>query len=113
MMEKFIIWSLLSYGLTNIMVYGKIFLPLRDFIGLWSKINIVVVRHLGMFINGIISCVMCFSTWSGFFLSLFIYSPINDFFGIHIYESWFYDGILSSGIVWAINSIIEWFENKK
>jgi hypothetical protein len=27
--------------------------------------------------------------------------------------SWFFDGILSSGAVWAINSIVEWFEENR
>jgi hypothetical protein len=27
--------------------------------------------------------------------------------------SWFFDGLFASGGVWAVNSIIEWFENKK
>jgi len=29
------------------------------------------------------------------------------------YISWFFDGIYSSGIVWSINAIIEWFEETK
>jgi len=27
--------------------------------------------------------------------------------------SWFFDGMLASGSVWAINSIIEWFEENR
>ena len=27
--------------------------------------------------------------------------------------SWFFDAILSSGAVWIINSIIEWFEENR
>jgi len=124
MIEKFIIWSFLSYGLTNIMVYGKIFSGLRENIELWSKTELwntkywlfnlpsKLVRNIGEFIHGIFSCVMCFSTWGGFLLSLFVYSPITDFFGMDKNISWFFDGILSSGIVWTMNAVVEWYENK-
>jgi hypothetical protein len=27
--------------------------------------------------------------------------------------SWFFDGMLASGSTWAINSIIEWFEENR
>lgn len=125
MIEKFIIWSFINYGLTNIMVYGKIFSPFRNFIESWSNtelwktkywlVNLPsnVIKNIGEFIHGIFSCVMCFSTWSGFFLSLYLHSPVNEFFGLDRNISWFFDGILSSGIVWTINAIVEWFEDKK
>jgi hypothetical protein len=46
-------------------------------------------------------------------LSLLIYSPTNDMFNTPIWGSWFFDGILSSGAVWAINSVIEWYEQNR
>jgi hypothetical protein len=55
---------------------------------------------------------MCFSTWGGFFLGGFVYSPTMNYFGLCYEASWFFDGIFSSGIVWAINAIIETYENK-
>jgi hypothetical protein len=55
---------------------------------------------------------MCTSTWVGFFLGLTIFSPINAFFMTPIKISWFFDGLLASGGVWAINSIVEWFEHR-
>jgi hypothetical protein len=27
--------------------------------------------------------------------------------------SWFFDGMLASGSVWAINAIVEWFEENR
>jgi hypothetical protein len=27
--------------------------------------------------------------------------------------AWFFDGMLASGAVWAINSIVEWFEENR
>jgi hypothetical protein len=65
------------------------------------------------FISGILSCMMCCSTWVGFFLGLFIYSPTHEHFGLTTDISWFFDGLLASGAVWAINAIVEWYENNR
>ena len=106
------IWAFASYGLMNIMVYGSIFSGLRDFINNVGKRDILFISPVFKFIYGSISCPMCFSTWGGFFLGFFIYSPTMTYFGLCYEASWFFDGILSSGIVWAINAIIESYENK-
>lgn len=112
MITKLILWSILSYGLMNIMVFGSIFSGLRNNIELWGNSKLPL-NELANFISGILSCPMCFSTWGGFFLGLFVYSPTNEIFEIPKYISWFFDGIYSSGIVWTINSVIEWFEETK
>ena len=112
MITKLILWSILSYGLMNIMVFGSIFSGLRNNIELWGKSKLPL-NEFGDFISGILSCPMCFSVWGGFFLGLFVYSPTNEIFQISKYISWFFDGIYSSGIVWVINSLIEWFEETK
>jgi hypothetical protein len=108
-----ITWFILSYGLMNIMVYGSIFQKLRNFFQKWGENKYAPFNFLGEFISGILSCPMCFSTWGGFVLSLLIYSPTNDMFGTSLWYSWFFDGILSSGAVWAINAIVEWYEQKR
>jgi hypothetical protein len=110
-MEIFI-FALTSYGLMNIMVYGSIFSGLRDFFKNMGNKEILLISPIFKFIYGIISCPMCFSTWGGFFLGFFVYSPTMSYFGLCYSVSWFFDGIFSSGIVWAINSVIEWYENK-
>jgi len=107
-----VIWAFLSYGLMNIMVYGSIFSGLRNFINDMGKRDWLIISPIFKFIYGIISCPMCFSTWGGFFLGFFIYSPTENYFGLSYETSWFFDGIFSSGIVWAINAIIESYENK-
>jgi len=106
------IWAFLSYGLMNIMVYGSIFSRLRNTIKDLGNREIILISPIFNFIYGIISCPMCFSTWGGFFLGLFVYSPAMKHFGLCYEISWFFDGIFSSGIVWAINAIIESYENK-
>lgn len=94
----------------NIMVYGSIFQGLRNYIEKLGGITIIPFHEVFKFIHGILTCPMCFSTWGGFVLSLTVFSPTYELFSTPIWISWFFDGILSSGAVWAINAIIEWFE---
>lgn len=109
MITKILTWFILSYGLMNIMVFGSIFYGLRKFFSDWGSSKFPL-HQMGNFISGILSCPMCFSTWGGFFLGFVLYSPTNVLFGVNGMISWFFDGILSSGAVWAINAVIEWFE---
>lgn len=109
-MTQLILWGIMSYGLMNIMVYGSIFQGLRDFFKKWGENEDAKYNFFGEFIYGILKCPMCFSTWGGFFLGMFIYSPTSEFLYVSPIISWFYDGILSSGFVWALNAIVEWFE---
>ena len=108
-----IAWSILSYGLMNIMVYGTIFQGLRNFFRKWGEDKLIPFNVVGEFISGILSCPMCFSFHGGWFLSLLIYSPTNVMFNTPEWCSWFFDGILSSGAVWAINAVVEWFEENR
>lgn len=113
MTTQILTWFILSYGLMNIMVYGSIFQGLRDFFQKWGSNPYTPFRFLGEFISGILSCPMCFSTWGGFFLGFFIFSPTHELFQTHEYISWFFDGIASSGAVWGINAMVEWFEENR
>ena len=113
MLTKLILWVVLSYGLMNIMVYGSIFKGLRDTMQRWGSNLLIPFSGLWNFISGILSCPMCFSTWGGFFLGIFVYSPTNELFPLPLYSSWFFDGIFSSGAVWAINAIVEWYEQNR
>jgi hypothetical protein len=110
---EILVWFILSYGLMNIMVFGSIFQGLRDSFKKWGENKLMPFNELGEFISGILSCPMCFSTWGGFTLSLLVFSPTFTLFGTPIWISWFFDGILSSGAVWAINAIVEWFEENR
>lgn len=116
-MDKFILWSIISYGITTILVYGKIFNNLRANIKYFSKQEYTskvlnIIPRFFTFINELISCVLCTSTWIGFFLSFILYSPVKDKFNL-TYFNFFFDGVLSAGIVWIINSIIEFFEENR
>jgi hypothetical protein len=110
---KILVWFIMSYGLMNIMVYGSIFQGLRNFFKNWGNNKYVPFQFLGEFLSGLISCPLCFSTWGGFVLSLLVFSPTNNIFNTPLSYSWFFDGITSAGAVWAINGIIEWFEENR
>ena len=111
-MTNILTWFILSYGLMNIMVYGSIFQGLRDFFKKWGDSQLPF-NALGQFISGILTCPMCFSFHGGWFLSLTVFSPTFMLFGTSLWISWFFDGILSSGAVWAINAIVEWYEENR
>lgn len=119
MMTKLILWMIMSYGLMNIMVFGSIFQGFRNFLNKWGNTTWpngdgkYPLYQTGKFMFSMISCAMCFSVWGGFFLGLFLWSPTNTILGVTPIVSWFFDGIVSSGGVWAINSIIEWFEENR
>jgi hypothetical protein len=55
---------------------------------------------------------MCTSTWVGFFFAITFYSPTETMVMIP-YTNIFFDGMFASGSVWAINTIIEWFEENR
>jgi hypothetical protein len=116
-MDKFILWSIISYGMTTILVYGKIFNTPRQQINNLSKKNfknkiLKVIPRTFKFIDTLINCVLCTSTWVGFFLSFVLFSPTKEYFGYNFFN-FFFDGVLSAGIVWGINSIIEFFEENR
>lgn len=106
-------WLIAAYGMTQIIVYGSIFEKTRNNITRLGEINIPLISPLFKFISGIVSCMMCCSTWVGFFMGTFIYSIFGNYFDVPTIPAIFFDGMLSSGGVWAINAIVEWFEEKK
>ena len=113
-MIQLLIFMLVAYGMTTILVYGSIFNGLRDGIHTaGSDEGFVFTRPIFKFISELIKCILCTSTWVGFFLSLTFFSPIHNFIGLNEYVSVFFDGMLSAGSVWAINAIIEWFEENR
>jgi|TARA_R100000664_G_C2649312_1_gene70687 hypothetical protein len=96
-----LIWILAAYGMSQILVYGSIFDKPRNWITKKST-----------FFGDLLGCMMCTSTWVGFFFSLTFYSPTLAMCSIE-YVNIFFDGMLASGSVWGLNAIIEWFEENK
>ena len=111
-MIKLLIWVFICYGATNIVVYGKIFSGIRLFFADSANYDNIFGR-ISKFISEMIECAMCFSVWFGFFLSLVLYSPVHQAYNIPIYISFFFDGLLSSGFVWVINTIVEFLEENR
>jgi len=109
---KIFVWIVIAYGLMNIVVFGSIFKWLRNYIEKWSKSD-NPLNFFGLFLYGIITCPLCFGVWEGFFLSIVLFSPVCEIFDIPRNLSWFFDGIFSAGAVWAINSIVEFFEENR
>ena len=112
-MTQLVLWLIIAYGLSNIVVYGSIFNGPRNLINKWGDSEFTPFQGFWSFLKGMISCMMCFGFHCGWFLSISIYSPVHEILGVNEYISWFFDSMLSSGGVWAINSIIEWFEENR
>jgi ABC-type Co2+ transport system permease subunit len=100
-METLLLWAFIAYGMTSILVWGSIFENQRQWIKSKSK-----------FLGDLISCTLCTSTWVGFFMSLTLGGLMN-FFDVHWVLVIFYDGMFTAGIVWAINSVVEYFEENR
>jgi hypothetical protein len=112
-MIELVIWAMVAYGMTNILVYGSIFNGLRNGIHNWGNNEHMSFNGLGKFLSSLISCVLCTSTWVGFFLSVAYFSPNTSLIGLNKFLSVFFDGMLSAGLVWTINSVVEWFEENR
>ena len=111
-MVQLLLWMVMAYGISNILVYGSIFNGPRNFINKWGDSK-YPLNGFGAFLSKMLSCMMCCSVWVGFFYGIFLYSPVHELLGVHNYYSWFFDGMLASGSVWAINAIVEWFEENR
>jgi hypothetical protein len=109
---EILVWIMVAYGMSNILVYGSIFQGLRNGIKDWGN-TILPFNGLAKFVGELLSCMMCTSVWVGFFLSFFYYSPSTSLIGVPLWVGWFFDGMLASGAVWAINAIVEWFEENR
>ena len=112
-MTQLLIFMLAAYGMATIIVYGSIFNGLRNRIHNWGDNEYAPFNYVGKFISELIKCMLCTSTWVGFFLSLTLFAPWHELIGLNKYISIFFDGMLSAGAVWAINSVIEWFEENR
>jgi len=88
--------------MTSILVWGAIFESTRVWIKSKSK-----------FFGDLISCTLCTSTWVGFFMSLFLGSISAQYFNTIWFINLFFDGMLTAGGVWALNAIIEFFEENR
>lgn len=112
-MTQLFLWMIMTYGISNILVYGSIFNGPRNKINELAADEKSFFNSFWVFLSDMLKCMMCTPTWVGFFLGIFLYSPVKEFLDVSPLMSWFFDGMLASGSVWAINSIIEWFETNR
>ena len=110
MITQLLLWMVMAYGLSNILVYGSIFNSPRNYIFNEADFGYGILAPFYKFLKGMLSCMMCTPVWVGFFFGIFLYSPVHEILGVTPWASWFFDGMLASGSVWAINAIIEWYE---
>jgi hypothetical protein len=113
MITQLLLWMIIAYGLSNIVVYGSIFNGPRTAINKASNTPGFPLRGFFIFVSDAIKCMMCFGFHCGWFLSIALYSPVHEMLGMTPWTSWFFDAMLGSGSVWAINAIIEWFEENR
>jgi hypothetical protein len=109
-MVQILIWMIMAYGISNILVYGSIFNRPRNYIFNEADHGIGFLTGFYQFLKGMLSCMMCTPVWVGFFFGIFLYSPVHEILEVTLWASWFFDGMFASGAVWGINAIIEWFE---
>ena len=112
-MTQLLLWMIMAYGISNILVYGSIFNTPRNFIIKQAENQDSYFTDFFIFLKDMLSCMMCTPTWVGFFFGIFLYSPVHELLDVNPYVSWFFDGMLASGSVWAINAIVEWFETNR
>jgi len=112
-MTQLILWIIMTYGISNILVYGSIFNGPRNSINKMAENSDSLFNGFFVFISEMLKCMMCTPTWVGFFLGISLYSPVHQILEVTPYVSWFFDGMLASGSVWALNSIVEWFETNR
>jgi hypothetical protein len=98
---EILIWFLIAYGVSNIMVFSSIFKGWRDF---WTRVS-------PKFFGDLFTCMICLPFWIGILLSLFIFSLSGVYLDVdNIYISSFLDGTLTSGGVWLIHTMQEKLE---
>ena len=109
---KLLIFLLVAYGMSNIVIFGSIFKGWRDF---WTKVS-------PKFWGSLFTCFICLPTWLGFFGSWLIWSPtehyqiVTEGLNLHLFTipkgliSVFLDGCLTSGAVWLLHTVQESLE---
>jgi len=96
-----LIFILICYGASNIMVFSSLFKKWREF---WLRIS-------PNFFGELFTCMICLPTWWGIMISLIVFSPAITYLGItSIFLAAFLDGCLASGSVWLIHTLQEKLE---
>lgn len=109
-----LLYCIMAYGVCNIIVFGSGPFRIFEHIRYWAD---ELDEHFGQ----MFSCMMCLPTNFGILCSLFnwflipiAFTPFNILFaGTSLWWlAMICDGAFTSGVVWLINTIQEYFENK-
>ena len=112
-MVQLLLWMIMSYGISNILVYGSIFNGPRNKINQWAAEPDTILNGFWVFLSDMLKCMMCTPTWVGFFFSISLGGLSCYIVNISSPYSIFFDGMFTAGIVWAINGIVEFFEESR
>jgi hypothetical protein len=97
-----ILFILISYGISNIMVFSSIFKVWRNF---WVRISPNIFGEL-------FTCMICLPVWVGIIISFLGMSPTLHYFDTPTWLGWILDGFLASGGVWLLHTLQESLEKK-
>jgi hypothetical protein len=104
---ELLVFILLSYGISNIIVFGSIFSGFRNYCDVVSP----------NFFGKLFSCMMCTPFWVGFILSmtfnLLDYGFMSPLYGLGVENLFlviFLDSCLTSGTTWLLHTTQEMFE---
>jgi len=103
------IWVLTCYGGCNALVFGSIFEGFRN--------ALKVFGTGGYSLHKLFTCMMCLPTWFGMILSLALnllgFPTPWTLFGVTLLPLVvILDGIFTSGCVWIIHTLQEFFETE-
>lgn len=97
---KFIVWMLVVYGMTQIIVESYIF----------ENVRRVLLKNIPPIGVGI-QCMLCTGVWVSFLMSIFLWSPTYQLFTPDTDASYviikyiFCDGMLGATVVWYMHLI--------
>ena len=108
-MLDFLLFVVASVGMTAILVDGKIFAPLREYLADHSRflrekrerLNLRPTWTFSEFLESIFSCYQCCGFWCGLFCGLLLITPVSDeparrFVLVHTVVLWFCCGAAGS-----------------
>ena len=99
---ELLIFILIAYGASNIMVFSSIFKK-------WRKIFLKISPN---FFGELFNCMICLPFWWGVIISIFFYSPTLILSPDNIILTTFFDACLASGSVWLLHTLQENLEKE-
>lgn len=95
---EILLYILLTYGISNIVVQSSIFEPLRSYIS--TKVDF---STFWLYVYRWITCMMCFGFWAGAF--------VGAFYGPFMWWNLLFNGGLYSGTTWLIHCCAQYLGN--